>query len=139
MKGLTVWWTEIDVYICRKLSKNKKISDKEFLAILRENAALFSRTCRAIKKQFGIEYTRQAVRARALKHPEELQDIEEENIDVAEEGLHSLMRSKNERMRFLAIDLYLKTKGKKRGYTIKQEIEINTKSDVQQMLENLDQ
>ena len=38
-----------------------------------------------------------------------------------------------------SIIFYLKTQAKKRGYIERQEIEINTKSDVQQMLENLDQ
>jgi len=104
-----------------KLAKNKKISDKEFLTILRENAGLFARTATAIQGQFDIEYSRQAVRTRALNFPEELDDIEEENIDVAEEGLHSLMQSENERMKLKAIEIFLKTKGKKRGYSTKVE------------------
>ena len=49
-------------------------------------------------------------------------DIDEENIDVAEEGLHGLMRAKNENIKLRAIDLYLKSKGKKRGYYDRQEI-----------------
>ena len=110
------------------MGKYKKISDKEFFAILRENAGLFARTARAIKKQFNIDYSRQAVRDRALQKPEILADIEDENIDIAEEGLHSLMRSKNEQIRFRAIDLFLKTKGKKRGYSEKLEIESTNKN-----------
>jgi len=110
------------------MPKIKKISDKEFLTILRENAGLFSRTARAIQKQFGIEYTRQAVRERALKHPEILKDIEEENIDIAEEGLHSLMRSKNETIRLKAVELFLKTKGRRRGYSEKIEIDQNIRT-----------
>jgi len=105
------------------MSLNKRISDKEFFTILRENAGLFSRTARAIKKQFKIDYSRQAVRDRALKQPEILEDIKEDNIDLAEEGLHSLMRSKNENIKLRSIEMYLKTQGKKRGYIEKQEIE----------------
>jgi len=100
-----------------------KLSDNEFLAVLRENAGLYARTARAIKKQFGVEYSRQAVRDRAKNFPEEEADIAEENIDVAEEGLHSLMRSANERVKLNAIQLYLKTKGKRRGYVERQEIQ----------------
>jgi hypothetical protein len=98
------------------MNKSKKISDEQFLSLLRENAGLYARTARAIKKQFGIEYSRQAVRDRAMNFPEELADIEEENLDVAEEGLHSLMRSQAETVKLRAIELFLKTKGKRRGY-----------------------
>ena len=102
--------------------KGDKISEQQFLSILRENAGLFSRTARAISKQFNLQYSRQAVRDRAIKHPKEIEDIEEENLDIAEEGLHSLVRSKNENIKLRAIELMLKTKGKKRGYIERQEI-----------------
>ncbi len=105
------------------MAKLKKISDKEFFAVLRENAGLYARTAKAIEQQFQITYTRQAVRDRAEKHPEVLADIEEENIDVAEAGLHSLMSADDDRVKLKAIELYLKTKGKKRGYVEKQEVE----------------
>ncbi len=98
------------------MAKVRKLTDKEFFAILRENAGLFARTARAIEKQFNIEYSRQAVRERAEKNKVVLADIEEQNLDVAEEGLHSLIRSKSEGIKLRAIELYLKTKGKKRGY-----------------------
>lgn len=101
----------------------KRLSDKEFLAILRENAGLYARTARAIRKQYDMPYSRQAVRDRAEKHPEVIADIDEENIDVAEEGLHSLMRSSNERVKLDSIKMYLKTKGKGRGYIEKQQVE----------------
>lgn len=100
----------------------KRLTNKEFWTILRENAGLYARTARAIEKQFGISYSRQAVKDRAEKKPELLADILEENIDVAEEGLHSLMRSKTEKIRLQAIQLFLKTKGKDRGYSERNEI-----------------
>ena len=98
------------------MNKGTKISEEEFLSILRENAGLFARTARAIEKQFGIKYSRQAVRDRAYNHLEELKDIKEENLDIAEEGLYTLMRSRNERIRLDSTKLYLKTQGKSRGY-----------------------
>lgn len=94
----------------------QRISQKEFFAILRENAGLYARTARAIQKQFGISYTRQSVKERAERRPDILEDIREENVDVAEEGLHSLMRSKDERIKLKAVEIYLRTIGKKRGY-----------------------
>ena len=57
--------------------------------------------------------------------PEQLKDIKEENIDIAEEGLHSLMRSKNEAVRFKAVQFYLRTIGKGSGYIERQELEID--------------
>lgn len=106
-----------------KYKKAKKISENEFWKILSENAGLFTRTVRAIESQFKITITRQSVRERALKQPERYKEILEQNIDIAEEGLHSLMRSKSETVRLKAVELFLKTQGKSRGYVEKQQVE----------------
>ncbi|MDO6389013.1 hypothetical protein Q4E40_02655 [Pontibacter sp. BT731] len=108
------------------MAKVRKITDKEFWAILRENAGIFARTAKAIKKKFDVEYSRQAVKQRAEKRPEILEDIEAENLDVAEDGLHTLLRSKDERVRQKAVEFYLKTKGKKRGYVERKEVDDGT-------------
>lgn len=102
-----------------------RISDNEFWTILRENVGLYSRTARAIAKIYNMPYSRQAVQSRAEKKPELLKDIQEENLDIAEEGLHSLMRSKNERIRFKSIELYLRTRGRGRGYVEKVESDVS--------------
>tara|TARA_R110000868_G_scaffold193720_1_gene438883 strand:- start:49 stop:426 length:378 start_codon:yes stop_codon:yes gene_type:complete len=99
-----------------------KIDDNRFFAILRESAGLYARAARAIEKETGEDYTRQAVKDRAAKHPEILKDINEQNYDIAEEGLHSLMRSRDEKIKLRSIEFYLKTKGKTRGYIERQEI-----------------
>jgi hypothetical protein len=107
------------------LSYGKKISDEQFLSALRENAGLFAQTAAAIQKQYGVAYTRQAVRQKAeLSFKDELLDIYEENLDCAEEGLRSLMNSTTESVKLRALELYLKTKGKMRGYTEKTELNI---------------
>lgn len=110
-----------------KKSASRKISHEQFFSILRENAGLFSRTARAITKQFGIQYSRQAVQDRARKYPEILADIEEENLDIAEEGLNTIMRSLSETIRLDAVKYYLDRKGKKRGYQQKTATDITIK------------
>lgn len=100
--------------------RGHKLSDAQFWAILRDNLGLFAMTSKAIEKKFGISYTRQAVRARAMQNPELLAEIEEENIDVAEGSLHQLMRSGSENVRLKAIETFLKAKGTHRGYYEKQ-------------------
>lgn len=104
------------------MAKIRKLSDKEFWTILRKNAGLFARTARAIEKEFGMSYSRQAVRERAEKQPELLADILEETVDIAEEGLHDLMRSSLPNIKLKAIELYLKSKGSHRGYHQKEAV-----------------
>lgn len=103
--------------------KSRKVTQDEFFAILRENGGLYARTARAIESKFGVSYTRQAVKQRAERKPEVLQDIIEQNIDVAEEGLLTLMRTaRNENTKLQAIKLYLSTIGRSRGYGDKLEL-----------------
>lgn len=104
------------------MNNGSKISDEQFLSVLRENAGLYAKTARAIEEQFNITYSRQAVRKRAAQFVEELEDIEEQNLDIAEEGLYTLMKSGNEAIKLGSIKLYLSTKGKKRGYVERHEL-----------------
>ncbi|MBL7738695.1 MAG: hypothetical protein JNK14_05710 [Chitinophagaceae bacterium] len=99
-----------------------KLSDSEFLAILRENSGLFANTARAIEEKYGFPYSRQAVRQRALDHKEELEDIEESGLDVAESGMLTMAKSADEDIKFKACQFILKTKGKKRGYIERTEL-----------------
>jgi hypothetical protein len=98
-----------------------KLPDEAFLAILRENGGLYARTAKAIEEQYGTKYSRQAVRQRALDHPDEIKDIDEEVADSAEEGLQTLMKDTDARIKIDAIKFYLKTKAKHRGYIERQE------------------
>lgn len=101
-----------------------KVSDKEFWGCLREAAGLYTRCARIIEKEYNISYTRVAVKLRAERDIDQLNDIREQNIDIAEEGLHSLMRSDLPSIRMRAIELFLKTIGRGRGYVEKKELEI---------------
>ena len=95
---------------------SKKLTETQFWALLKENGGIFARTARAAKANFGIDITRQSIRERANRNPEKLLEILEENVDVAEEGLLALMRSKDEKVRLRAIEFFLKSKGSNRGY-----------------------
>lgn len=101
-----------------------KISDKDFWKLLRKHAGLFGRTARAIKQEFGENYSRQAVRVRALKDPDQLEDIRQENHDYAEEGLQDLMHDVDKRIRIRALELYLKGPGRERGFEDKTKIDL---------------
>jgi len=102
-----------------------KLSNEQFWAGLRESAGLYARAVRLYKKEYDVDITRISVRERAMKDPDQLKDIREQNLDIAEEGLHSLMRTKNENVKLRAIDIFLKTQGKGRGYVERQEVAID--------------
>jgi len=113
-----------------------KLSDAQFLDILRRNGAIAARTVEAIRKEYKIEYSRQAVYQRMRTFPEEVQDIIEESIDVAEEQLIGLIRTcKNPNVKLNAIKYFLDAKGKERGYNAKEqaptkvEVEIKDRED----------
>ena len=101
------------------------LTDDEFFQILRDNAGLYARTAKAVTETYGIPYSRQAVRERALKQPEILTDIEEEGLDLAEGGMRDLMISHNEDIKFKSCQFVLKTKGKKRGYVERTEVDVS--------------
>ena len=103
----------------------KKVTDKELWAALEANSGLLSRTARALEKKLGITYTRQAVKERAEKDMERLNDIREQQIDIAEDSLIKLIRSEDERVQFQAVKYYLSTIGKNRGYIERRELDHN--------------
>jgi hypothetical protein len=105
----------------------RKLSDSEFWEMVRQNGGIYARTAKAIEETFNITYTRQSVKERAEKKPELLADIEDEFLDKAEGGLSDLLESTDERVKLEAVKFTLKTKGKKRGYVEKSELDIGNK------------
>lgn len=97
-------------------TRSRKLSHDEFWRVLRKERGIFARAARTIEKEFGITYTRQAVQARAMADQDQLRDILEEGLDIAEETLHDLMRSPLPNIRLKAVELFLKSKGASRGY-----------------------
>jgi len=92
---------------------NYKLTDEEFLEILRLNSGLFSSTAKAIQRKYNIPYTRQAARDRARNHPEFLSEVEQENLESAHLSILQLLRqNKDLNIKFKAARFYAQTKGK---------------------------
>lgn len=90
----------------------KQITDAEFWEILAENGGLIARAARAIEAKYGFSITYQAVRARALKHPEMLAYVKEYNVERAVGVIQGLMlTSRREDVRLKAAETYLKAVG----------------------------
>lgn len=106
-----------------KKKRTHKVTDEELLEALQANAGIFARTARYIEEKYGIQYGRSAVCRRAKKFKEELEQIREANIDLAEATLLELMECFDDKTKLRAVQFYLKTQGKKRGYTEKSEVE----------------
>lgn len=97
--------------------KVQKLTKRQFLSILRENGGIYAQTARAIQTKYKIAYTRQSVRVRAMKYPDIESDISEENVDEAETYLMKLCKKADtDAVRLRALDIYLRSKGKLRGY-----------------------
>src|SRR5690606_6932454 len=100
-----------------------KITDEQFLEALKACAGIFVKTAKYIEDKYNITYSRQAVRSKAEKMKDELDQIRESNIDLAEATLFELMESFDDKTKLRAVEFYLKTQGKNRGYSDKVEME----------------
>lgn len=87
---------------------------------------MFTKTVELIKKLYGVEISRQAVRQRAMNHPEALQQIREDSVLEAEDTHRDLMlNSTSDRVRRGCSEFVMSTLGKNKGYTHKTEIDAN--------------
>jgi hypothetical protein len=92
---------------------NYKLTDEEFLKILKENCGMYGLTAVAIQKKYGIPYTRQAVRDRAQRHPDFIKELEEENFEIVNLTFLELMKQKeNLYVRLNSAKFYAATKCK---------------------------
>lgn len=102
--------------------KKHRLTNKEFWECIAEAGGLYARCARIINERFSMSFTRQAVRVRAEKDPDQLMQIVETGLDIAEEKYLQLFESTNERIKLKALQFYLRTKGKDRGYSERKEI-----------------
>ena len=97
--------------------KTHKINDGEFLEALQICGGLQQKTADYISEKYGIKYTRWAVHDRIKrKFKDEVKNIKEGNLDRAEFELFKLMESYDENVKLKAIQFYLKSNGRDRGY-----------------------
>jgi|GEM_PF-3291655 hypothetical protein len=115
-----------------------KITNEDFWELLRINNANFQATADAITKVAGGTYSRQAVHERAMRDPDQVDDIKESNLDLAERGMMELVVSDNESIKFKACETILKRKGGKRGWGDKQELDITGGMDMNFKVEFID-
>jgi CRP-like cAMP-binding protein len=106
-----------------------KVDHIEFFNILRKNKGIYSKTAEEISQTYGVNYTRQAVRQRALEHPEIYQDIIDQYVDKALENMDSLMDSKDERVKMKASETMLKYLGYRFGLVEKTNLDITSNEE----------
>lgn len=103
----------------------RKITEIEFIAFLRNNGGVYSRTARAITEHLrritgdkSASYSRQAVKYRAEQLSDDvLEDIEDETWDLVAGGLQDTLRSIDQGIKLKAVHLGLKYLGHKYGVT----------------------
>jgi len=98
-----------------------KVTDDQLIDAIMKNAGIVSGIMATLKKEYGIEITRNGIYERKYANPKIAEAFEEaENViaDVAENRLVEAIRNGN----FKAVTFYLKTKAKSRGYTERQEV-----------------
>ena len=95
---------------------------------LRKGAGVLVRAARVLKREYGRPVTRQTLANYLERWPElktVLTDVKETLKDTAEDGLVTALENAEP----WAIQLYLKTQGKDRGYSEKIEVEADVKHE----------
>ena len=98
-----------------------KVTEEQLIDAIKKNAGIVSGILTTLKKEYGIELSREAIYKRKESSPAvaaAFTEAEETVLDVAESKLLSAI-NKGE---MKPIMFYLRTKGKRRGYAERQEI-----------------
>ena len=91
---------------------NYKISDAEFLEILKRHYCIYSDTAKAISQKYDISYSRQAVRSRAEKFRKEIAQYKAEIRDLAHGTIiESIAQDKDLKLRYRAAVFMLSKMG----------------------------
>lgn len=99
----------------------RKVTDAQLTEAIRRGAGILGNIQSIIKKEFGVDITRQGISKRIVEN-EELQRVRNEATsevcDLAESTLIKQIRKGN----MTATIFYLKTKGRDRGYIERKEL-----------------
>lgn len=103
------------------MKPTKTTSKKDVLDALERSLGIVSTACEkaGINRSTHYDWLKSDP-----EYKEAVRLIEERTIDFAESHLHALIKDKNP----AAVIFFLKTKGKKRGYIERQEIEVTERS-----------
>ena len=118
-----------------------EISDKVYWTYLKANKGLYSQTAAAIAQHENIKMSRQAVRERAIRNPDKLNEVFEYLKDKAESNMHNLMDDADSDAVKLKANLeWLNRKAKDRGWGEDETIDINANisNESKISLENVD-
>lgn len=108
------------------MAGNFKVTDEQFWAAMEEAGGICSKAAKIIEKEFDVTFSRQAAHKRAKEDPERHMMIREKIVDIAEEGLLSLLQSEDEKVKAQMAKFALSTLGKHRGFVEKQEVDHTT-------------
>ena len=106
-----------------------KVTQHQFEEAIRKTGGLYSASVNYIKKKWGVDITRQAVKDRAEKSPELLNEVREAAKDKAESVVFDCMSDKNSTVKFKAATYYLDRLGADRGYEVKSTVDHTTKGE----------
>ena len=106
-----------------------KVDQSQFEEAIRKTGGLYSATAQYIKKKWKIDITRQAIKDRAEKNPELLEEVREASKDKAESVVFDIMTKSNDANRLKAATYYLDRLGTDRGYINKSNVDHTTQGD----------
>ena len=85
-------------------------TEEEFLVELIENDGLYGKTAYAIRRNYGIPYTRQAARERAKNYYKIKEDIASDVIDQAKEAIiNAIQQDSDKKLKYRAASFLLGT------------------------------
>ena len=99
----------------------KKVTDEQLITAIKKNGGIVADVVKSLHKEYGIDITRDAIYKRKESAPAiaaAFDEAEDEMLDIAESKLIKAIK----RGEMKPIMFYLRTKGKRRGYTERQEI-----------------